>query len=66
MFIKNNWVIISMETHKGILKRALSLEIEKARKSLIKVGLEEGFTNPKTLRISQFVDDLLVELHKLK
>ncbi|MBE2977207.1 aspartyl-phosphate phosphatase Spo0E family protein [Priestia megaterium] len=55
-----------METHKGILKRALSLEIEKARKSLIKVGLEEGFTNPKTLRISQFVDDLLVELHKLK
>lgn len=55
-----------MDIHKGILKRALSLEIEKARKSLIKVGLEEGFTSPNTLRISQFVDDLLIELHKLK
>jgi stage 0 sporulation regulatory protein len=37
-------MIISMEIHKGILKRVLSVEIEKAKKSLIKVGIEEGVT----------------------
>ncbi|MET3689632.1 hypothetical protein ABIC37_005182 [Priestia megaterium] len=57
---------MSMEIRKAILKRALFIELEKARKSLIKVGLEEGLTSPKTLRVSQFVDDLLIELHKLK
>ncbi|MFE4036948.1 Spo0E family sporulation regulatory protein-aspartic acid phosphatase [Priestia sp. YIM B13489] len=55
-----------MEIRKAILKRALFIKLEKARKSLIKVGLEEGLTSPKTLRVSQFVDDLLIELHKLK
>ncbi|MCU7739758.1 aspartyl-phosphate phosphatase Spo0E family protein [Priestia megaterium] len=57
---------MSMDIRKAILKRTLFIELEKARKSLIKVGLEEGLTSPKTLRVSQFVDDLLIELHKLK
>ncbi|PGY55904.1 aspartyl-phosphate phosphatase Spo0E family protein [Priestia megaterium] len=57
---------MSMDIRKAILKRTLFIELQKARKSLIKVGLEEGLTSPKTLRVSQFVDDLLIELHKLK
>ncbi|WP_409405731.1 Spo0E family sporulation regulatory protein-aspartic acid phosphatase [Priestia megaterium] len=55
-----------MESHKLILKEALIVEIEKERKSLIESAFKEGFTSSNTVEISQFIDDMLNELEKMK
>ncbi|GAB1768928.1 Spo0E family sporulation regulatory protein-aspartic acid phosphatase [Priestia megaterium] len=49
-----------------ILKEALIVEIEKERKFLIQTAFEEGFTSNNTVEISQFIDDMLNELEKIK
>ncbi|MDN4866231.1 aspartyl-phosphate phosphatase Spo0E family protein, partial [Priestia megaterium] len=55
-----------LESHKVILKEALTVEIEKERKSLIETAFEEGFTSKNTVEISQFIDDMLNELEKIR
>lgn len=49
-----------------ILKEALIVEIEKERKFLIQTAFKEGFTSSHTVEISQFIDDMLNELEKIK
>ncbi|GAB1793442.1 aspartyl-phosphate phosphatase Spo0E family protein [Priestia megaterium] len=55
-----------MESHKVILKEALTVEIEKERKSLVETAFKEGFTSSNTVEISQFIDEMLNELEKIK
>ncbi|WP_260506287.1 aspartyl-phosphate phosphatase Spo0E family protein [Priestia aryabhattai] len=55
-----------MESHKVILKEALTVEIEKERKCLIEKAFKEGFTSNNTVEISQFIDEMLNELEKIK
>lgn len=55
-----------LESHKVILREALTVEIEKERKSLIETAFEEGFTSKNTVEISQFIDDMLNELEKIR
>ncbi len=64
--IKSKWVRVILESHKLILKEALIVEIEKERKSLIESAFKEGFTSSNTVEISQFIDDMLNELEKMK
>lgn len=40
-------------------------EIEQTRKSMVYKGLASGFTHPETIRLSQRLDILLNELHKV-
>ncbi|MBU8691178.1 aspartyl-phosphate phosphatase Spo0E family protein [Priestia megaterium] len=54
-----------MESHKVILKEALTVEIEKERKSLVETAFKEGFTSSNTVEISQFIDEMLNELEKI-
>jgi hypothetical protein len=55
-----------LESHKVILKEALTVEIEKERKSLVETAFKEGFTSSNTVEISQFIDEMLNELEKIK
>ncbi|MED3884241.1 MULTISPECIES: aspartyl-phosphate phosphatase Spo0E family protein [Priestia] len=55
----------SLQGYKGVLKQTLIIEIEKARENMIQVALEEGMTSDNTLQVSQFIDQLLNELHKI-
>ncbi|QSF36357.1 aspartyl-phosphate phosphatase Spo0E family protein (plasmid) [Priestia megaterium] len=54
-----------MHGYKGVLKQTLIIEIEKAREDMVQVALEEGMTSNNTLEVSQFIDHLLNELHKI-
>ncbi|MGG0509460.1 aspartyl-phosphate phosphatase Spo0E family protein [Priestia megaterium] len=54
-----------MQGYKGVLKQTLIIEIEKAREDMVQVALEEGMTSENTLQVSQFIDHLLNELHKI-
>ncbi|PFT48720.1 aspartyl-phosphate phosphatase Spo0E family protein [Priestia megaterium] len=54
-----------MKGYKGVLKQTLIIEIEKAREDMVQVALEEGMTSDNTLEVSQFIDHLLNELHKI-
>ncbi|WP_421535867.1 aspartyl-phosphate phosphatase Spo0E family protein [Priestia sp. D3YE.R1] len=54
-----------MQGYKGVLKQTLLIEIEKARKKMIQVAIEEGITSDSTLQVSQSIDKLLNELHKV-
>ncbi|AYE53490.1 aspartyl-phosphate phosphatase Spo0E family protein (plasmid) [Priestia megaterium NCT-2] len=54
-----------MQGYKGVLKQTLIIEIEKAREDMVQVALEEGMTSGNTLQVSQFIDHLLNELHKI-
>ncbi|MFE7083160.1 aspartyl-phosphate phosphatase Spo0E family protein [Priestia megaterium] len=54
-----------MQGYKGVLKQTLIIEIEKAREDMVQVALEEGMTSDNTLEVSQFIDHLLNELHKI-
>ncbi|AYE53891.1 aspartyl-phosphate phosphatase Spo0E family protein [Priestia megaterium] len=54
-----------MQGYKGVLKQTLIIEIEKAREDMVQVALEEGMTSNNTLEVSQFIDHLLNELHKI-
>ncbi|MEB4856935.1 aspartyl-phosphate phosphatase Spo0E family protein [Priestia megaterium] len=49
-----------------ILKEALTVKIEKERKSLIESAFKEGVTSSNTVEISQFIDEMLNELGKIK
>ncbi|WP_255285812.1 aspartyl-phosphate phosphatase Spo0E family protein [Priestia megaterium] len=55
----------SLQGYKGVLKQTLIIEIEKARENMIQVALEEGMASNHTLQVSQFIDYLLNELHKI-
>jgi len=55
----------SLHGYKGVLKQTLIIEIEKAREDMVQVALEEGMTSNNTLEVSQFIDHLLNELHKI-
>ena len=55
----------SLQGYRGVLKQTLIIEIEKAREDMVQVALEEGMTSDNTLQVSQFVDYLLNELHKI-
>ncbi|MED4117061.1 aspartyl-phosphate phosphatase Spo0E family protein [Priestia megaterium] len=55
----------SLQGYKGVLKQTLIIEIEKAREDMVQVALEEGMTSNNTLEVSQFIDHLLNELHKI-
>ncbi|MCU7766443.1 aspartyl-phosphate phosphatase Spo0E family protein [Priestia megaterium] len=55
----------SLQGYKGVLKQTLIIEIEKAREDMVQVALEEGMTSDNTLEVSQFIDHLLNELHKI-
>ncbi|WP_308201766.1 aspartyl-phosphate phosphatase Spo0E family protein [Priestia megaterium] len=39
--------------------------MEKSRENMIQVALEEGMASDHTLQVSQFIDQLLNELHKI-
>ncbi|MED4240784.1 aspartyl-phosphate phosphatase Spo0E family protein [Priestia megaterium] len=54
-----------MQGYKGVLKQMLLIEIEKARENMIQVAMEEGMTSDSTLQVSQSIDKLLNELHKV-
>ena len=62
-FIK--WVREKLQGYKGVLKQMLLIEIEKARENMIQVAMEEGMTSDSTLQVSQSIDKLLNELHKV-
>lgn len=55
----------SLQGYKGVLKQTLIIEIEKAKEDMVQVALEEGMTSDNTLQVSQFIDYLLNELHKI-
>ncbi|WP_375347323.1 aspartyl-phosphate phosphatase Spo0E family protein (plasmid) [Priestia megaterium] len=40
-------------------------EIEKAKENMVQVAKEEGITSESTLQVSQSLDHLLNELHKV-
>ncbi|RDZ11798.1 Spo0E family sporulation regulatory protein-aspartic acid phosphatase [Priestia megaterium] len=45
--------------------KALLVDIEAGRGSMIQVGLEEGFTSKNISVISQFIDQLLNQLEEV-
>ncbi|MDR7245804.1 aspartyl-phosphate phosphatase Spo0E family protein [Priestia megaterium] len=50
---------------KGVLKQTLLMEIEKAKENMIQVAREEGIASEGTLQVSESIDQLLNELHKV-
>jgi len=46
------------------LRHALLTEIERAKENMVQVA-EEGITSKSTLQVSQSIDQLLNELHKV-
>ncbi|WP_238159113.1 aspartyl-phosphate phosphatase Spo0E family protein [Priestia megaterium] len=50
---------------KGVLKQTLLIEIEKAKENMIQVAQEEGIASESTLQVSESIDQLLNELHKV-
>jgi len=54
-----------VQGYKGVLKHTLLIEIEKAKETMIQVAREEGITSENTLQVSQSIDQLLNELHKI-
>ena len=47
------------------LRQALLTEIEKTKENMVQVAKEEGITSESTLQVSQSIDQLLNELHKV-
>ncbi|MEW4212261.1 aspartyl-phosphate phosphatase Spo0E family protein [Priestia megaterium] len=47
------------------LKHALLTEIERAKENMVQIAEEEGITSESTLQVSQSIDQLLNELHKV-
>ncbi|MEK1830683.1 aspartyl-phosphate phosphatase Spo0E family protein [Priestia megaterium] len=54
-----------MQEDKGVLKQTLLIEIEKAKENMIQVARKEGISSESTLQVSQVIDQLLNELHKV-
>ncbi|WP_238159157.1 aspartyl-phosphate phosphatase Spo0E family protein [Priestia megaterium] len=51
--------------YNNALIKALLVDIEAGRGSMIQVGLEEGFTSKNISVISQFIDQLLNQLEEV-
>lgn len=47
------------------LRHALLTEIEKAKENMVQVAKEEGIASKSTFQVSQSIDQLLNELHKV-
>ncbi len=47
------------------LRHALLTEIERAKENMVQVAEEEGITSKSTLQVSQSINQLLNELHKV-
>lgn len=58
---------ISLQRHRynSAVRNTFLVEIEAARELMVEVGLEEGFTSPNTLIISQFIDQMLNQLEEI-
>jgi len=54
-----------LQVDKGVLKQTLLMEIEKAKENMIQVAREEGIASEGTLQVSESIDQLLNELHKV-
>ncbi|WP_409300860.1 Spo0E family sporulation regulatory protein-aspartic acid phosphatase [Peribacillus sp. SCS-155] len=48
---------------KNLLEQDMELEIESVRQLLVKTALQLGFTDPKTVSLSQHLDDLFNKFH---
>jgi hypothetical protein len=56
--------IYSCDSRKGsaiMFHKWIDKKIEKTRTKMINIGLKEGLSSPKTIRISQKLDKLLVK-----
>lgn len=58
-------MIGDLETCKIRLRQALLTEIEKAKENMVQVAKEEDITSESTLQVSQSINQLLNELHKV-
>ncbi|WP_268952915.1 aspartyl-phosphate phosphatase Spo0E family protein [Priestia megaterium] len=47
------------------MRHALLTEIEKAKENMVQVAKEEGIASKSTFQVSQSIDQLLNELHKV-
>lgn len=54
-----------LQEDKGVLKQTLLIEIEKAKENMIQVAREKAISSQSTLQVSQSLDQLLNELHKV-
>jgi hypothetical protein len=50
----------------GLIINALLVEIGINKEKMIQVAFEEGFTSDNTIEVSQFIDNLLNELNRIK
>ncbi|MCM3006095.1 aspartyl-phosphate phosphatase Spo0E family protein [Priestia koreensis] len=55
-----------MEDDRSVFQIELIEKIEVTRADMISLGLEEGFTSENTLQMSQFLDELLNQLHQIR
>ncbi|WP_336881249.1 aspartyl-phosphate phosphatase Spo0E family protein [Priestia koreensis] len=55
-----------MEDDRSMFQIELIEKIEVTRANMISLGLEEGFTSENTLQMSQFLDELLNQLHQIR
>ncbi|WP_367015558.1 aspartyl-phosphate phosphatase Spo0E family protein [Priestia koreensis] len=55
-----------MEDDRSMFQIELIEKIEVTRADMISLGLEEGFTSENTLQMSQFLDELLNQLHQIR
>ena len=58
-------MIGDLETCKIRLRQALLTEIEKAKENMVQVAKEEDITSESTMQVSQSINQLLNELHKV-
>jgi len=58
-------VVGNLKECKIRLRHALLTEIEKAKENMVQVAKEEGIASKSTLQVSQSIDQLLNELHKV-
>jgi hypothetical protein len=52
---------MNIKENKYVNRLPLKEKIEHFRKLMIRTGMEEGFSNPKTVELSQSLDNLLME-----
>ncbi len=59
-------MVIKLEDDRSMFQIELIEKIEVTRANMISLGLEEGFTSENTLQMSQFLDELLNQLHQIR
>lgn len=59
-------MVIKLEDDRSMFQIELIEKIEVTRADMISLGLEEGFTSENTLQMSQFLDELLNQLHQIR